>query len=29
MDAGETNGPNLVITHNGVEVFECLYGDDI
>ncbi len=29
VDAGETNGPDHVITHSGVEVFECLYGDDI
>jgi hypothetical protein len=27
MDVRETNHPILVITHNGVEVFECLFGD--
>jgi hypothetical protein len=29
MDVGETSGLDLIITHNGVEVFECLCGDDI
>ncbi len=29
VDVGETNGPDPIITHNGAEVFECLYGDDI
>jgi hypothetical protein len=23
------NGPNPIITHNGVKVLECLYGDGI
>ncbi len=29
VDVGETSGLDPIITHNGVEVFECLYGDDI
>ncbi len=29
VDVGEPNGHDLVITHNGAEVFECLCGDDI
>jgi hypothetical protein len=29
VDVGETNNLDLVITHNGVEVLECLCGDDI
>ncbi len=29
VDVGETNNPNHVIIHNGVEVLECLYGDGI
>jgi hypothetical protein len=29
VDVGETNGPNLIITHNGAEVLECLHGDYI
>jgi hypothetical protein len=29
VDVGETSNLDLVITHNGVEVFECLCGDDI
>jgi hypothetical protein len=29
VDVGETNGPNLVITHNDTKVLECLCGDDI
>jgi hypothetical protein len=29
MDVGETNNLDHVITHNGVEAFECLRGDDI
>jgi hypothetical protein len=29
MDVGETNGLDPIITHNGVEVLECLYGDAI
>jgi hypothetical protein len=26
---GEANDPNIVITHNGTEVLECLCGDGI
>jgi hypothetical protein len=26
---GKANGPDLIITHNGAEVLECLYGDGI
>jgi len=29
MGVGETSGFDPIITHNGVEVFECLCGDDI
>ncbi len=29
MDVGETNGLDLVITHNGVEIIEYLCGDGI
>jgi len=29
VDVGEGSGTNLVVTHNGVEVLECLCGDDI
>ncbi len=29
VDVGETSDPDFVITHNGVEVLECLCGDDI
>jgi hypothetical protein len=29
VDMGETTGPDPIITHNGVEVLECLCGDDI
>jgi len=29
VDVGETNNLGLIITHDGVEVLECLCGDDI
>jgi hypothetical protein len=29
VDVGEGNIANLVVTYNGAEVLECLYGDDI
>jgi hypothetical protein len=29
VDVGEGSSTNLVVTHNGVEVLECLCGDDI
>jgi hypothetical protein len=29
VDVGEVHGSDLVITHNGAEVFERFYGDDI
>ncbi len=29
VDVVEGNDINHVVTHNGVEVFECFYGDDI
>ncbi len=29
VDMGETSGLDPIITHNGVEVLECFYGDKI
>jgi hypothetical protein len=29
VDVGEASDPNPIITHNGAEVLECLYGDGI
>jgi len=29
VDVGEGCGVDLIVTHNGVEVLECFYGDDI
>jgi hypothetical protein len=29
VDVGEASRLDPVITHNGVEVFKCFYGDDV
>jgi hypothetical protein len=29
INVGEANGPDPIITHNGAEVLEYLFGDDI
>jgi hypothetical protein len=29
INVGEGSGDDLVITHNGAKVLECLYGDGI
>jgi hypothetical protein len=29
VDVGEGSGAETIVTHNGVEVLECLYGDGI
>ncbi len=29
IDVGKASGANLIVTHNGVEVLQCLCGDNI